>query len=451
MSKDALFSRIENLEAQLSALSLKSSAYHTAESHPGYLTSGHRQFSDVMTNMTMGHVLGNEPAYLGSSSGMTIAISLDRMMKETVWTNALTEASSREQWHWPSLDATLQNRFAPPTDLAGTKFIQAYFGNLHQRMPFLDQTDIFQLHMKRTQLLTQASSQSWEIFKLFMVYAIGAAMQKTSARYNSATPEDFFRIALNFKDPVLQPRSIRNIEGMMLLVVYNLRSTSSSTIWYLVGLAMRTAIDLGLHREINYIDLKQSVAQARRRLFWGVYSLDRHIAWSLGRPVNIADRDIDVALPVNLEQSSHSDIPGGLTGFEEENLSENLGVFVPSLELVRLRSHIHNKIYRVDKNISHLLPLVPSLLSSLQDYERSLSPSISQAGNEWIHMHWNNGIRMLIQPFLTELPPDHELIRLCMRASGQMCQLFKKLRQREYLGWGYILVNFMFVAGLTIW
>ncbi|KAJ5604964.1 hypothetical protein N7510_010118 [Penicillium lagena] len=450
MSKDALFSRIETLEAQLSAMSEDGSAPCTAENSPRYYSRENGQFSDVVDCMTLGHVVGNEPAHLGPSSGKMIATSLDLMMKDAVWMNALSDASSREQWHGRRSNASQQNRIAPPTDIAGVKFIQAYFGNLHQLLPFLDRVEIFQLHMKRNQLLAPNSTKRWEAFKLFIVYAIGSAMQKTPDRYNSAAPEDLFQIALNFKDPVMQSRSIRNIEGMMLLVIYNLRSTSSSTIWYLIGLAMRTAIDLGLHREINYFSLKYCEAQARRRMFWSVYILDRHIAWSLGRPVNIADHDIDVALPVNFEKPFQAAAADQLTSSEEESLTKSLGTFVPSIKLARLRSQIHNEIYRVDKNISLLLPMVPSFLSSLEDYERSLPSSLSQADNEWIHMHWNNGIRIILQPFLKELPPDHDLVRVCMRASGQMCQLFKKLRQKDYLGWGYILVNFMFMAGLTM-
>lgn len=451
MSKDALFSRIETLEAQLSAMSGGSSAPCTTENSPGHYSSGNGQFSDMVDCMTLGHVVGNEPAHLGPSSGKMIATSLDLMMKDAVWKNALSDSNSREQWHGPSPNATQKGRIAPPTDIAGVKFIQAYFGNLHPLVPFLDRTEIFQLHMKRNQLLAPNSTKRWEAFKLFTVYAIGSAMQKTSDRINSAAPEDLFRIALNFKDPGMESRSIRNIEGMMLLIIYNLRSTSSSTIWYLIGLAMRTAIDLGLHREINYLSLKYCEAQARRRIFWSVYVLDRHIAWSLGRPFNIADHDIDVVLPVNFEKPFQAANADQLTSFEEENLTKSLGPFVPSIRLVRLRSQIHNKIYRVDKDISLLLPMVPSFLSSLEDYERSLPSSLSQSDNEWIHMHWNNGIRMILQPFLKELPPDHDLIRVCMGASGQMCQLFKKLRQKDYLGWGYILVNFIFMAGLTMW
>lgn len=96
-------------------------------------------------------------------------------------------------------------------------------------------------------------------------------------------------------------RSIENIEAMALLVVYHLRSASSHGLWYIIGLAMRTAIDLGLHRKANEINLDPWTAQMRRRLFWTIYYLERVISMSLGRPFSIADRQIDLPLPVDVD------------------------------------------------------------------------------------------------------------------------------------------------------
>ncbi|KAJ6003153.1 hypothetical protein N7451_005700 [Penicillium sp. IBT 35674x] len=295
---------------------------------------------------------------------------------------------------------------ASPTDIAGSKLIEAYSANSHRRLPFLDQSEILHLHMKRDQLLSSTSANPWDCFKLFMVYAIGSAMQKMTERYNSLSPEELFQTALKFKAPIMESRSVENIQAILLLIIYNLRTSSSSTIWYLIGLAMKTAIDLGLHREFNYHGLKPDQAQTKRRVFWSVYMLERHIAWSLGRPFGIAERDIDVGLPENFEKCLQVNGSAQLNADEE---IRSLGPFIPSLQLARIRSRIHTKIYRVDKEVSTLLPLVGPLLSELEDYKRSIPPNLLQSDNEWLHMHWNNGVRMLLQPFLSELPPDHDL------------------------------------------
>lgn len=286
---------------------------------------------------------------------------------------------------------------------------------------------MFRLHAKRTQLGSLDLMDRWEVFKLFMVYAIGSAMQKNVEAHPSPTPDDLFQVALAFKDPGIHSRSIYNLEGILLLIIYNLRSTSSSSIWYLIGQAMRIAVDLGLHREIIYLPLEFNKAQALRRLFWCVYALDRHIAWSLGRPFGIPDHDVDSEIPQNIEPMFETLVTCQPTDFERENLSESLDLFIHSIRLSRLRSEMHSTIYRVDMDTSLLLPMVPTLLSSMNEYHKSLPSSLSGTDKEWILMHWNNGIRMILQPFLNDLPQDHELIHLCMKVSGQMCQKFRSM------------------------
>lgn len=108
VSKDLLFSRIETLEAQLSAMSADCGASHKAK-----CAAGNVQFSDLVNRMTSGYVVGDERAHIGLSSGKMIAASLDLMMKDAVQMNVLSDASSREEWHGPSHIST--QTMGPPS------------------------------------------------------------------------------------------------------------------------------------------------------------------------------------------------------------------------------------------------------------------------------------------------------------------------------------------------
>lgn len=69
----------------------------------------------------------------------------------------------------------------------------------------------------------------------------------------------------------------------------------------LSGLALRQCIELGLHRKsIWRVKGDVLATEMQRRVFWVAYNLDRSAAFSLGRPLGIPDRDIDV------EVGSHS-------------------------------------------------------------------------------------------------------------------------------------------------
>ncbi|KAH8896748.1 hypothetical protein GQ53DRAFT_819014 [Thozetella sp. PMI_491] len=108
-------------------------------------------------------------------------------------------------------------------------------------------------------------------------------------------------LALNLGDihisAARESRSLDSIEAMTLLVIFHLRSPVSPGLWYMIGLAMRTCVDLGLHSSRKEVEHDPATIQHRRKLFWSVYALERNIAISLGHPVSIPDRQIDVDLP----------------------------------------------------------------------------------------------------------------------------------------------------------
>jgi hypothetical protein len=47
--------------------------------------------------------------------------------------------------------------------------------------------------------------------------------------------------------------------------------------WFLVGVAARMAIGLGLHTASAYKDLPFNVANMRKRIFFSIYMMDRFV------------------------------------------------------------------------------------------------------------------------------------------------------------------------------
>lgn len=61
----------------------------------------------------------------------------------------------------------------------------------------------------------------------------------------------------------------------------------------LILFAVELCIMLGLHRKDTSSGIGLG-SELDKRLFWAVYSLDRHASISMGRPPAISDHDIDV-------------------------------------------------------------------------------------------------------------------------------------------------------------
>lgn len=242
-----------------------------------------------------------------------------------------------------------------------------------------------------------------------------------------------------------ESRTTGNIEAMTLLVIYHLRSLSSFGIWYMIGLAMRTSVDLGLHRKQSETHFDHSTVQKRRRLFWSVYSLERTIAISMGRPFSIPDRVIDVELPEDEADANSPASPGGVP-VKKNSLKSAILLF----KLRRIESRIQHSIYRADKPLASLTSKMDRFYQDLEAWKLELQTSLSGAALNYPMLHYHRALRLLVQPFLALLPPTDPYYTLCMRASGDVCQAHKRLHQSLDYGHSFIAVQTVFVSGITL-
>ncbi|KAL4772951.1 fungal-specific transcription factor domain-containing protein [Aspergillus nidulans var. acristatus] len=485
MSKGALAQRIETLEAQLAALTegqTRSASVSGSEEHCQYPDEtrspcegsrpGTGLGSGSGSNASMSTITGSPEAqgavmhffiqgpgkyedkvegnYLGPSSGLAIAENISRIVQDAVWKSI--PVNETHEFQAPCENETTGPASAPD-EAMGARILEAYFKSMQMRLPFLCRAEIYDLHARRHEPVGPSTAEQFARFKIFMVYAIGAAILRMTEMYDSTPPRNYFVTAMQYQPAIQGSLSISSIEALMLLAMYNLQSSASSSVWYMMGLATRICVDFGLHREVQYRRLSPYEAQRRRRLFWSVYLNERSVAWSLGRPFSIGDEEIDAEPPADIDDSLPESADEELfrTPRDPGDLwtGPNIRCFIACIKLSRISSKIRATVYRLDRDLPSLLHKVHPLLARLDEYQKSL-PCLSAYENDFIQMHWNNATRTLLHPFLSILPPDDELARRCLYSSGQMCQYFKRLRQRDSTWYSFLLINTLFMAGLTI-
>jgi hypothetical protein len=472
MSKGALVRRIEMLEAQLAAVSEQqfaderpTSASRTMMHHASDTldTSPKGNIISLTTIMRSDNPQGNNQSYFGPSSGLSIAKNLDWFIHDTILTRSIPVSASIMASGVEHSDQTMSHRAKPPDDHEGSRLLNAYFAKTHIRLPFLDRTQLLKSHAERNQSPGDSPEGNFGQFKLFMVYAIGATVPQMTESHNTASstspPGAFLTTALSFESSLRDSFSLAGLEAIMLLVLYHLRLSSPSKVWYMLGLAMRISIDIGLHREIHYRKLEPIEAQRRRRLFWSVYLLERYLSWALGRPFSIAEEEIDAGIPADPDNCLTDDVDDTVANaiqnrpdlHKPSSQGPGLRRFIACIHLQRIASVAHTRIYRVDRDVSILLPEIDPLINDLQQFEKQL-PFLEPEDDDFVRMHLNNSVRVVLQPFLAILPPGDSLIQTCLAASGRMCQLFIKLRQTDSSGgYSFLLANSIFLAGLTMW
>ncbi|KAJ4396646.1 hypothetical protein N0V93_000867 [Gnomoniopsis smithogilvyi] len=196
--------------------------------------SSHNALGEVVEALSQGNF--EAPAYIGSSSGFSLALNLGSMVQASIWNEALPSGARPESkgnvGSPASLDMTARNitmeeiiahSAEPPDDEYGRKLLEAYCAQLHPRYPFLDIRALWTLHSER--LVWRARSigslsmtERFGIFKLYLVYAIGAMLLNLTEKKSRTSPESFYMAALQHIHAARESRTVQNIEAMTLLV-----------------------------------------------------------------------------------------------------------------------------------------------------------------------------------------------------------------------------------------
>ncbi|KAF9258728.1 hypothetical protein L218DRAFT_964266 [Marasmius fiardii PR-910] len=138
---------------------------------------------------------------------------------------------------------------------------------------------------------------------MFMILAIGSLMDSSLPSYNIDAEKyhQLARAAL-FQSPFLDAPTISAVQALFLMTYYlfiaDRHGTGSGARWAIMGLAVKLAQSIGLHRDSGRwkgVDLEE--AQRRRQLFWEIFTYDSWQCYTFGRPPSFALPHIDCKMP----------------------------------------------------------------------------------------------------------------------------------------------------------
>ncbi|KAK7469053.1 hypothetical protein VKT23_003546 [Stygiomarasmius scandens] len=99
--------------------------------------------------------------------------------------------------------------------------------------------------------------------------------------------------------PMLGYPSFNTVASLLFLAYLSFGLNNEGALWTYSGMALRMAVDLGLHQNITGQTSSADPVQqtADRLLWWSCFVLDRTLAFGTGRPVTIKDNEIKAPLP----------------------------------------------------------------------------------------------------------------------------------------------------------
>jgi hypothetical protein len=355
----------------------------------GRITKGEsKKLEKLVSNVGKIPVQGvSDPRYLGSTSGISFARVVFAAVKSSVSGTSSEKGSVKSSKSVPSKavaigGASMRDSFfglhtkpnikqAPfPDREVGLRLVAFYFEHANPQVPILHRGEFMKIFNEVYSDKDRPRTPR-ESYMLNIVFAIGAgiflndsgpdkepdsdkAFKKTSQKSpvtkrgksgsKQAQPEEYHASAIVHLEaclsaPPTADRSdgfgggLEELQTVLLLAGFALLRPIPPGLWYIVGVAVRLAVDLGLHYEdgkdidtgleegsneepTTGVDDKRNpgrkngtqergrrewIRDFRRRLWWCTYSFDRLVSTCVGRPFGISDVAITTEFPSLLE------------------------------------------------------------------------------------------------------------------------------------------------------
>ncbi|KAK9373600.1 fungal-specific transcription factor domain-containing protein [Lipomyces chichibuensis] len=142
---------------------------------------------------------------------------------------------------------------------------------------------------------------------------------------------------------ITEARDTDAIQAVILMIMFLQSTARLSTCYSYIGVALRAALRLGLHRKVAY-SFSPVEAEIRKRVFWTIRKMDIHVSAMLGLPRCIDENDIDQEQPLEIDDEYITE-----TGI----LPHPVGVITQQLianvhtRLMAILSHIVEDVYPI--------------------------------------------------------------------------------------------------------
>ncbi|KAJ6447310.1 C6 transcription factor [Purpureocillium lavendulum] len=258
-----------------------------------------------------------ELRYLGPSSGAVFANYAMALVR------SIAASSTKRRRHGPARAATEtplmsgdneQQHCLSPHETR--LLLQSYNMWVHPLYPLLDPEFLDDLVSRCSAFPSSRDAppaQGQELGIFYLVMALGSLNHTNTVKQlqlgpstavlseRAASPAHLYSEASrHFVDSVehmqLRP-SISFIQIMLLVCIYSFSGPIGSSQWQLAGLAMRTAVEIGLHCSLRGWQASSKDIDDRNRVFWTAYAIEISLAYNLGRPPSIGQEHITAKLP----------------------------------------------------------------------------------------------------------------------------------------------------------
>ncbi|KAJ0414072.1 fungal-specific transcription factor domain-containing protein [Aspergillus carlsbadensis] len=338
---------------------------------------------------------------------------------------------------------------------AAMKLAEHYFNHIYPRLPFFSTqgfwaqfeyvygaestTSLASSPSQRPNIGTSPpdSNHGYNVFTVSIVLAISASSLSSSSSsviFNKA--DSLFQTALRFRESINLPNTVAGVQSILFLIQFANLNPSSLDAWYLIGVGMRTCIDLGLHQDPELSSVSPSLLETRRRIWWSMYSFDRSMSLSCCRPMEVSDSVITAQLP------------SFRIGLMMENQEQVIAAYLQRYRILQLQSLIYE---RLNERPSGLEEDIPAVIHGLAEKLETWARNNPTADSNGLTKHELLMGRMLLnRP--CRLNPDRALVEVevLWRSAREFAQIYRALAESNSLFYVRIASEKAYWTGLAM-
>ncbi|KAL6874721.1 FAD/NAD(P)-binding domain-containing protein [Trichoderma novae-zelandiae] len=194
------------------------------------------------------------------------------------------------------------NLFSPP--VSARELLQVYFDFHHELTPIFHVPSIMAEfeQILSTRISSGNSHHVYILAILNMICALAAAHSRQRHGGSDTTSRKYYNTAMQLMQPnLLSDWKIEKVQALLLGARYLQSSSYSDECWTVLGLAIRIAYDLELHRPPDPAQFDCIEQQVRKRVWYACFGLDKLLSMIYGRPAATSTATFSTPLPEDLD------------------------------------------------------------------------------------------------------------------------------------------------------
>lgn len=111
----------------------------------------------------------------------------------------------------------------------------------------------------------------------------------------------YYSCAKSMLKDLAECRDITSLQALVFMILFLQATSNLSACYAFLGIALRSALRMGLHRHLEHHLISPIEQQVRRRVFYVVRQMDIYVSTLLGFPLVLRNEDVDQLYPTEVD------------------------------------------------------------------------------------------------------------------------------------------------------